>query len=99
MCDNRQERDRHLRPLKGSLRRIAGLVAVVAALWLAGVAAAEVASATCSCATARETNGWCPVHEFGYVGGVKVTSRWLYETIDAHGHQLDLTTFTCPSCR
>ena len=68
------------------MRRLAGLAAVAAA-------------AACLCATSRETNGWCPVHEFGYVGGVKVTSRRLYEAADAHGHKLDLTTFTCPTCR
>jgi hypothetical protein len=53
----------------------------------------------CTCASARGTNGWCPVHELGYVAGVKVTSRWLYEAIDAHGHQVDLTTYNCPSCQ
>ena len=62
-------------------------------------AAAVAAALTCLCATSRDTNGWCPVHELGYVGGVKVQSRWLYEAADAHGHQLDLSTFTCPACR
>jgi hypothetical protein len=33
------------------------------------------------------------------VGGVKVSSRWLYEFADAHGHEVDLSTYTCPSCR
>jgi hypothetical protein len=72
---------------------------LLAAILLIFPLAARGESVTCSCATARETNGWCAVHELGYVAGVKVTSRWLYETIDAHGHQLDLSTFACPSCR
>jgi hypothetical protein len=72
---------------------------VVAALCLFGSDAARGRIDDCVCATTRDTNGWCPVHEFGYVGGVKVTSRWLYEFADAHGHELDLSTFTCPSCR
>ncbi len=53
----------------------------------------------CICATSRETNGWCPVHDFGYIGGVKVASRQLYEAADAHGHQVDLSTFICPTCK
>jgi hypothetical protein len=79
-------------------RRIAGL-AVVVALWLIALPLASGEAGVCTCATSRETNGWCEVHEFGYIGGVKVTSRWLYEYIDAHGHALNLTTFTCPECR
>jgi hypothetical protein len=30
---------------------------------------------------------------------VAIPSRLLYDTMDAHGHTLDLSTFTCPSCR
>ena len=43
--------------------------------------------------------GWCPVHRVGSIGGVTVPSRWLFDTLDAHGHDVDTTTFTCPSCR
>jgi hypothetical protein len=53
----------------------------------------------CQCAAAREMNGWCAVHATGYIGGLEVKSAWLFETLDAHGHDLDLTTFTCPACR
>jgi hypothetical protein len=81
------------------LRRIAGLAVVVAALWLTHPSRAEGDSTVCTCATSRQTNGWCALHEFGYIGGVKVTSRWLYEYVDAHGHNLNLTTFMCPECK
>ena len=81
------------------MRRLVGLAAVAAALSFLGNPFAQGRPEECTCATSRETNGWCPVHEFGYVGGVKVTSRWLYEFADAHGHELDLSTFTCPTCR
>jgi hypothetical protein len=81
------------------LRRVVGVAAVVAALLFVRNPVAWGLTDECLCATARDTNGWCPVHEFGYVGGVRVTSRWLYEFADAHGHELDLSTFTCPSCR
>ena len=73
---------------------------VLAALSCPGfVPVARGLTEACNCATARETNGWCPVHELGYVAGVKVTSRWVYEAADAHGHVVDLSTYTCPTCR
>ena len=53
----------------------------------------------CICSTTRATNGWCAVHSFGWVGGLRIDSAWLYRALDAHGHDLDLTTFTCPQCR
>jgi hypothetical protein len=53
----------------------------------------------CVCATSRVTNGWCAIHGFGYVGGLKIESAWLYEALDAHGHDLDLSTFACPACK
>jgi hypothetical protein len=81
------------------LRRYVGWLAVVVALWLAGNPIARGGIEHCTCATSRETNGWCPVHDFGYVGGVKVTSQRLYEAADAHGHHPDLSTFTCPTCQ
>jgi len=81
------------------LRRLVGLAAVVPALWLLGNPIARGRTEDCTCATSRESNGWCPVHEFGYVGGVKVTSRWLYEAADAHGHEVDVSTFVCTACR
>jgi len=81
------------------LRRLAGGIAVATLLGLFGNPLASGATGECACATSRENNGWCPVHEFGYVGGVKVTSRWLYEAADAHGHDVDISTFNCPTCR
>ena len=59
----------------------------------------DLADRRCTCEKAVTTNGWCDLHETGYVGGVRVRSKMLYETLDAHGHTLDLSTFTCPECR
>jgi len=56
-------------------------------------------SGACTCVAARMTNGWCSLHEVGYVGSVRIRSSILYETLDAHGHAVDLSTFTCESCR
>jgi hypothetical protein len=59
----------------------------------------SVSEAACTCPAARALNGWCERHAIGYVAGVQVRSKLLFETLDAHGHQVDLSTFSCPSCR
>jgi tetratricopeptide (TPR) repeat protein len=56
-------------------------------------------SAGCVCATAKRDNAFCDVHHRGYVAAVEIHSRLLWDTLDAHGHTLDLSTFTCESCR
>jgi hypothetical protein len=53
----------------------------------------------CVCETAREAGGWCAVHAVGYLGGVEISSASLYEVLDPHGHDVDLTTFPCPVCQ
>ena len=81
------------------MRRDPGWIAAAALLLVLGIGVALGAGVECTCTTTRATNGWCPVHAFGYVGGVKVTSRWLYEAADAHGHQVDTSTFSCERCK
>jgi hypothetical protein len=73
-------------------------VALFAATLLGAVAPAP-AEPACTCPQARLTDGWCDVHHVGYVAMVRIPSRLLYDTLDAHGHLLDLSTFTCPACR
>ena len=80
-------------PVKRVLRASALLLVIVC------VARLSAAPPECTCATARDTNGWCEVHHAGYVASVRITSRLLYDALDAHGHTLDLGTFTCVSCR
>jgi len=53
----------------------------------------------CTCAEARLADGWCGTHRVGYVAMVRIPSRLVYDALDAHGHVLDLDTFTCPACR
>lgn len=53
----------------------------------------------CTCTRAKVAGGWCEVHATGYVAGVEIHSRLLYDALDAHGHTLDLSTFKCPTCR
>ncbi len=81
------------------MRRLAGLLAVAATLGPTILADIPGTTRECVCAGARETNAWCSIHELGYVGGVKLTSNVVYLAIDPHGHDLDLSTFTCPTCR
>ena len=53
----------------------------------------------CTCARALASDGWCDLHEVGYVAAVRIPSRLLYDALDAHGHDVDPATFTCASCR
>lgn len=43
--------------------------------------------------------GWCESANAGYVAGVEVRSRFLYEALDAHGHDIDPAAVTCETCR
>jgi len=73
---------------------------VLGTVWLAGgVPPAPAGDPVCTCAQARELNGWCHLHELGFVAAVPIRSPLLYELLDAHGHVLDLSTFECPACR
>ena len=45
------------------------------------------------------TNGKCERCNIGYVVGVPIKSRLLYEGLDAHGHTLMLETIECPTCK
>jgi rubrerythrin len=71
---------------------------LLAAILLSGASPAATPEG-CTCSFARETDGWCAVHGVGYVGLVEIRSQRLYEALDAHGHDLDLSTFECPACR
>ena len=55
--------------------------------------------AACTCTVALEIDGWCDVHRVGYVAGVEIRTQLLFEALDAHGHEVDLTSFDCPACR
>lgn len=62
-------------------------------------APAKARQAACTCEAARLDTGWCERHGVGYVASIPIRSRMLYETLDAHGHTLDPSAFTCESCR
>lgn len=57
------------------------------------------AGSCAQCAAARLTNLWCEACNVGYVAGVRFDSRMLFEAVDAHGHDLVLSTISCPTCK
>lgn len=67
-------------------------------LSLGAVTTAHDASG-CSCRQSEEIGAWCDEHAFGKLAGVTIRSKLLFETLDAHGHDLDLTSFECATCR
>lgn len=76
-----------------------GLGLALAGLIVAGSPIASILLDRCVCSRVVETNGWCAFHGVGYVGGLRIASAWLYEAVDAHGHQVDPASFVCPDCR
>jgi hypothetical protein len=52
-----------------------------------------------SCANAKLTNQWCDSCKVGYVAGVPIKSKLVFDCLDAHGHDLDLKQIKCPSCQ
>jgi len=76
-------------------RRIV-LAVLLAAL---GLPAAAHTEHTSSCEEAKRINGWCDAKNVGYVASVEIRSRFLYEVLDAHGHDIIPAAVTCETCR
>ena len=77
------------------MRRMASAV-LLTALGLPGPGSAGPLP---SCEEAKRINGWCEEANAGYVASVEVRSRFLYEVLDAHGHDIDPARVTCETCR
>jgi hypothetical protein len=71
----------------------------LASALLLGQASLEGPADRCRCREPRAASGWCRVHQLGYVGDVPIRSAWLYDTVDPHGHDVDVTRFPCPGCQ
>lgn len=56
-------------------------------------------SAACACESARQTNGWCEACQHGYVAGLEIRSKPLFDGLDAHGHDLDPAVMACETCK
>jgi len=73
-----------------------------ASLLLATVGCAAGASASelpCACPANQVRGGWCDACDVGYVASVRIESRELFEAIDAHGHDVNPSSFRCESCK
>lgn len=51
------------------------------------------------CGRARLQNQWCDVCKVGYVAGVPIKSKLLFECMDAHGHELQHDAIKCVECQ
>jgi len=60
-----------------------------------GNASSEVG---CRCEEARQENGWCEACGTGYLASIPIPSRFVYEALDAHGHDIELTSIECVTC-
>ncbi len=52
-----------------------------------------------TCAAAKLANQWCDSCKVGYVAGVPIHSKLLFDALDAHGHELVLASITCGDCQ
>jgi hypothetical protein len=74
-------------------------IVVVAALVAAAGAAAAHEMRTASCEEAKRINGWCTTDDVGFVASVPIHSKFLYEVLDPHGHEIIKAQVTCATCR
>ncbi len=70
-------------------------------VWVAGTSVADTLPETgpCTCEMARVSGGWCPACKVGHLAGVQVRSRMLFEVLDAHGHEIQISALRCETCR
>lgn len=67
---------------------------------------ASDASAPCICpasgnaasSTQSEIGIWCRKCNVGHLAGIKIESAMLFETLDPHGHDIDVNTLHCQHC-
>ena len=65
----------------------------------AGLPVAAHTEHTASCEEAKRINAWCDSENAGYVASVQIRSRFLYEVLDAHGHEIIPAKVTCETCK
>lgn len=68
-------------------------------LFLAALPAAGRAKPPEICAEAWQANHWCEAGQVGYIAGVEIRSKFLFEVLDAHGHDIEPSAVTCEVCR
>ena len=78
--------------------RRAALVVLLAALGLPAAGRAHPLSVK-SCEEAKRINAWCEPAHVGYVASVPIRSRFLFEVLDTHGHDIIKSEVKCETCR
>lgn len=71
------------------------VVIPVVAVLIAGASLAVAGE--CTCKTAKVDNGWCSECNVGYVSGVKLESKELYDALA--GVKVDKEKVQCPGCK
>lgn len=71
---------------------------VFAPLVLLAVLGAQAPS-ECLCPIVKIYGGWCDACNMGYIAGLKVPSKMLFEVLHNHGHDVNRRFMTCDSCR
>lgn len=66
---------------------------------IAGCRPASPPPRCATCAVARLSNQWCEACRVGYVVGVRIESRLLFDGMDAHGHTVEIDKVECPACQ
>jgi len=74
-------------------------IACVALLAGLGVPAGPGDATPSGCEQAKRTNGWCKAGNVGYVASLPIRSKFLYEVLDAHSHNINAAAVTCETCR
>ncbi|TWT42256.1 hypothetical protein RAS1_33860 [Phycisphaerae bacterium RAS1] len=87
-----------LHPRPASIAVVLLLVAAQPARPHDGPASASAPSA-CSCDQARLEHHWCFKCGVGYLAGVRISAREVYDALDPHGHTIDTTSLACDGCR
>src|SRR5258705_13579320 len=78
--------------------RCVALVVLLAAFGLPAAGRAHPPSVG-SCEEAKRINAWCEPAHVGYVASVPVRSRFLFEVLDTHGHDIIKSEAKCETCR
>jgi hypothetical protein len=71
-------------------------LAIITGCEFAAIGGVEPAGA---CDKARRLNHWCKAGNIGYVAGLEIRPRFLYEVLDPHGHDVDPKAMRCEVCR
>ncbi|MAB78617.1 MAG: hypothetical protein CMJ89_04615 [Planctomycetes bacterium] len=57
------------------------------------------ASEVASCADVHCLDGWCDSCSVGFIAGTEVSSKLVFDALDAHGHEYESESIDCESCQ